>query len=293
MNIARARQLQITGPDRKTCYGGDQLWFSSNTKAAGGCGSVAGANALRSLALTNREFRKAVLSSKKLPPQLKDALCSYKPDHENFPLLMTGVYETMGSMEVFPLNLIYDRKDRSSGFFSKVKSTFGLTNIGYIVGIIRFCRKFSIDISARYLNAAFLSKEEARQFIKEGLKKSGAVVLLTCLNRHNIRMFSGDADLNSKLIDGKDTPVKSHFVTITDIDTDRLLVTTWGKPGVIDLNELAGSWQSIKAYEASLIYIEPSTKKEANNAMLGAFRLFAAGIGHALTRHGAVLKKES
>ena len=284
MNISRARQLQITGPDRKPCYGGNQLWFSSNTKAAGGCGSVAGANALRSLALSSEEFKDKIISSKIIPAPIKDALVSDAPGHENFSLLMTGVYETMGSIEIFPLNRIYDRCKRQSPFFSKIKSTFGLTNVGFIIGIIRFARKFGLDVDVRYLPAAFADKEKARQFIREGLNNSGAVVMLTCRNRHNVRLFSPDADLSEKLTDGSDSSVKSHFTTITDMDMDRLLITTWGKPGVVDFNELAGSWKSIRAYEASLMYIRPSSRKEATGCMLGAWKLFAAGIGHALVR---------
>ena len=284
MNISRARQLRISGPDRKTSYGGDQTWFSSNTKAAGGCGSVAGANALRSLAQTDAAFRKKIALEKNIPAQIKDALCSQCPGHESFSLLMTGVYETMGSIEIFPLNLIYDRKERSSKPFTVLKSTYGLTNMGFITGIIRFCRKLSIDIEVRSISAAFLSKEEAEKFIREGLKRSGAVVLLTCRNKHNARLFKRDADLGERLTDGTDSPIKSHFTTITDIDNDRLLITTWGRPGIVDFNELAGSWKSIRAYEASLMYIVPSTKKEASACMLNAWKLFASGIGHALMR---------
>ena len=284
MNIERARQLQIKGPDSRTCYGGDQLWFSSNTRAAGGCGSVAGANALRALARNNKEFGKLVRSSKIIPEPVKDALCSDDPGHENFSLLMTGVYETMGSFEIFPLNRIYDRKDRSSRLFKTLKSTMGLTNVGFIIGIIRFARKLSLDIKVRYTPAAFLSKDEARDFIRTGLQKSGAVVLLTCRNRHNVRLFPEGSDLSERLKDGWDSPIKSHFVTITDMDLDRLLITTWGKPGVVDFNELAGSWRSIKAYEASLLYIEPCERKDATSCMLGAWKLFMSGLGHALIR---------
>ncbi|MBR6159629.1 MAG: hypothetical protein IKQ40_04945 [Lachnospiraceae bacterium] len=272
------------GPDKKPCYGGNQLWFSSNTRAMGGCGSVAGANALRSLARINKEFREKINSSGKIPAQIKDALCSDKPGHESFPLLMTGVYETMGSFEVFPLNRIYDRTERSSKVFTRLKSTFGLTNVGFIIGIIRFARRFALDLSVRSTRTAFLSKEEARAFITEGLRESGAVVMLTCFNGHNARLFSGDADLEKKLVDGNDTKIRSHFTTITDIDNDRLLITTWGKPGVVDLNELAGSWRSIKAYEATLMYLIPSTRSEATSCILSSWKLFLSGIGHALIR---------
>ncbi|MCR5687309.1 MAG: hypothetical protein K6G58_04745 [Lachnospiraceae bacterium] len=284
MDIARARKLQITGPDRKKSYGGDQRWFSSNTKAAGGCGSVAGANALRALAGTSAMFRKQITSSKIIPAQIKDALCSQDPGHESFALLMAGVYAKMGSIEVFPLNHIYDRTERSSKVFTRLKSTYGLTNVGFIIGIIRFARSLSLDLTVRSVPAAFLSKEEARSFITEGLRKSGAVVMLTCRNRHNARLFPADCDLSEKLKNGTDSQIKSHFTTITDIDLDRLLITTWGRPGVVDLNELAGSWRSIKAYEASLFYILPGTRKESNACMLGAWKLFFAGIGHTLLR---------
>ncbi len=284
MNIPRARQLQIQGPDRKISYGGDQRWFSSNTRALGGCGSVAGANALRALARNDKQFFDAVKSSGKIPAQIKDALCSDNPGHENFSLLMTGVYETMGSFEIFPLNRIYDRKERSSKVFSKIKSTFGLTNVGYIIGIIRFARKMGLDITVEYTPCAFTTKERARTFIKEGLQKSGAVVLLTCRNAHNARIYKADSNLGERLAGGSDSAIKSHFTTITDIDTDRLLITTWGKPGVVDLNELAGSWQSIRAYEASLMYIRSGSRREATSCMVWAWKLFMSGLGHALTR---------
>lgn len=284
MNVSRARQLQITGPDKKTCYGGDQRWFSSNTRAMGGCGSVAGANALRSLARCNEAFRRQIKGSAVIPAPIKDALCEEHPGHEDFSLLMTGVYETMRSLEVFPLNHIYDRSDRSSKIFTRIKSTFGLPNTGFIIGIIRFARKLSLDITVRSCSAAFLSKEEAEKFIEEGLQSSGSVVLLTCRNRHNARLYDPGSDLDKKLIDGHDSQIKSHFTTITDIDKDRLLITTWGRPGIVDLNELAGSWQSIRAYEASLMYIIPSTRKEATSCMLGSWKLFMAGIGHSIIR---------
>ena len=284
MNIHRARQLQIQGPDEKLCYGGNQQWFSSNTRALGGCGSVAGANVLRALARNNSDFHAKIKDSKIIPASVRDALCSNNPGHEEFSLLMTGVYETMGSFEIFPLNHFYDRAERSSKVFTRLKSTLGLTNVGFIIGIIRFARKLGLDISVRYIPAAFLEKEKARQFIKEGLKSSGAVVMLTCFNRINARLFREDSDLDNKLSGGWDSPIKSHFVTITDMDLDRLLITTWGKPGVIDFNELAGSWRSIKAYEASLLYLQPCTKAEATASMLRAWLLFFAGIGHALLR---------
>ena len=284
MNIERAGQLQIQGPDSKHCYGGDQLWFSSNTRAMGGCGSVAGANALRSLARCDSAFAEKIRGSKTIPAAVKTALCSDKPGHEEYSLLMTGVYETMGSLEIFPLNHIYDRHDRSSKVFKTLKSTLGLTNTGFIIGIVRFARKMGLDICVRSTPAAFLSKDGARDFIKEGLQRSGAVVMLTCRNRHNVRLFANDSDLSKRLSNGWDSPIKSHFVTITDMDLDRILITTWGKPGVIDFNELAGSWQSIRAYEASLMYIVPSTRKEATSCMLGAWKLFVSGLGHTLIR---------
>lgn len=286
MNINRAKQLKITAPDMKPAYGGDQGWFSSNTRAQGGCSSIAGANALRALCLTNNEFKSEVTSNKKLPRELKDAITSKTPGKDSFEMLMTGIYNTMGAVVLFPLNLIYDKLPRSTKFFNKVRPNQGQTNAGMIIGIIRFARKFGINLSVKSLPAAFISKEKALSFINEGLNASGAVVLLTSYNKHNARLYYSTASLDEHLDKGFgwDASVKCHFTTITDVDGDRILITTWGKPAVIDFNELAGSWQSIKAFQSTLMYLTPSTKAESTKCMFGAWKVFFSCIWHSIIR---------
>ena len=284
MNIKRAKQLKVTSPDKTVSYGGNQEWFSSNTRSQGACGSIAGANCLRSLCLTNPDFHAKVSKARKIPGEYKDALLSSVPQKDSFEYLMTGIYNTMGAVELFPLNIIYDKKQRDNKFFNKIKPNQGLSNFGFIIGIIRFARKHGLNLGVRSLPAAFLTKENARFFIEEGLNSSGAVVLLTSFNKHNARLYNAASDLNKKLSGGWDAAIKCHFTTITDIDNDRLLITTWGKPAVIDFNELAGSWQSVKAYQSCLMYIFLSDKKESTRCMLSSFKLFLSCIVHCLIR---------
>lgn len=286
MNTNRAKQLLITAPDSKPAYGGDQGWFSSNTRAQGGCSSIAGANALRALCRTNNEFRTEVKNNRKLPCEIKDALLSNVPGRDVFEILMTGIYNTVGAFVLFPLNLIYDKCSRNNVFFGKVRPNQGQTNVGAIVGIIRFARKFGLNLAVKSLPAPFLSKEKARDFIEEGLKTSGSVILLTSYNEHNVRLYNATASLDEHLDKsfGWDASVKCHFTTITDMDGDRILITTWGKPAVIDFNELAGSWQSIKAFESTLMYLYPSTRSEATRCMLGSWKVFISCIFHSIIR---------
>lgn len=286
MNINRAKQLQITAPDKKPAYGGDQGWFSSNTRAQGGCSSIAGANALRALFRTNPSFRHHIRDNRKMPRELKDALISPNPDKDSFEELMTGIYNTMGAFVFYPLNLIYDRVRRDNRFFSHIRPNQGQTNSGFIFGIIRFARKFGINLSVKSIPAAFLSKEKAVYFIKEGLRTSGAVVLLTSYNKHSIRLYNAASDLEQPLdaTDGWDSSVKCHFTTITDIDGDRLLITTWGKPAVIDLNELVSSWQSIKAFESTLMYVTLSDRSESNRCLLNSWKIFFLCILRCIVR---------
>ena len=278
MNIKRAQQLQIIGPNGKMYYGGDQDWYSSNTRAQGGCSSVAAANSLRALARNNPDIRKTIAGMDNMPRQIKEALCVDKPGKDCFGMLMTGIYNKMRAFEIPILRRIYDGKRRGLKFFKWVRPNQGQTNSGFIIGIIRFARTFGIDLKVNYLNTAFADAGKARDFIEKGLEKSGAVVMMTSYNKHGIRIHPGNSDLGNTLENGQDSSIKCHFVTITDMDRDRLLITTWGRPAVVDYNELTRSWRSIKAFESTLLYIEPSNRKEANSCMLNAYKAFLGGI---------------
>lgn len=288
MNINRAKILQFQDDKGNSYYGGDQSWFSSNTHALAGCSSVSGANVLRMLARTNSDFNKDIENSHKIPSQVKSAICSQKANREFFDILMTGMYKTMGAMEVFPFNRIYDKKERNSKFLFHIPPNMGQTNTGFIIGIIRFARKMGVNISVKHFNTAFASKENARKFIEEGLQKAGSVVMLTSYNKHPVRIYPAASNFDKPLEaqpGSYDASIKCHFTTITDIDGDRLLITTWGKPAVGDMNVITKSWKSIKAFESTLMYIEPSTKKESNISLLLSFVPFVKGILQTIIRH--------
>lgn len=289
MNITRAQSLQFNGPNGSKCYGGNQEWYSSNTWAMGGCGSVAAANALRCLCLNNVEARNAVIASKKLPSQLKNALCSTNTNKENYSLLMTSIYKTMGTVTFFPLNIMYDKAVRGNKWFRIIKPNNGISSIGFIIGLIRFARKCGLDITVNALPTAFVSSYEGVAFIEDGLRSSGCVVLLTSYNKHNLQMYPAGCDLDKSLdsqYNPYDSSMKSHFAVISDIDlaTDRLLISTWGKPAICDLYEITRSWRSIKAFESTLMYIELSTRKESNNCLLMSWKPFVLGILNTIIR---------
>ena len=285
MNIKNAKIFQISSADNSIFYGGDQDWFSSNTRAMGGCASIAAANSLRALANKDPEFRKQITRHKNIPREIKTALCLDKPSKNSFEMLMTGVYNSIFFYELPILRQIYDRCSRDNYFFKKIlRPNMGTTNSGLIRGIIRFARRFQLNIGVNSLNTAFADKERARKFIEEGLAQSGAVILQTSYNRHNINLHVGNADLNNPLVGGRCCSYTCHFVTITDMDGDRLLITTWGKPAVIDFNELAASWHSIKAFESTLLYITPSNKTLSRKCYHTAFIPFVRGIIQAIAR---------
>ena len=289
MNIPQANELKLSGIKGTQYYGGNQDWYSSNSWAMAGCGSVAGANALRCLARHNRDVRRSIISSKKLPSQIKSALCSPSASSDNYSLLMTDVYNKMKAVEIFPINRIYDKSERGKKIFNYIKPNFGLTNTGFIIGIIRYAFKIGLCIKVSFLPTAFCDFENGRDFIEKGLKESGAVVILTSYNDHNIRLFPGNSSLEQPLESsqkGYDARMKCHFATITDIDSenDRLLITTWGRPAIGDLKEIAASWQSIKGFQSTLMYISPSTRQESIKSILNSWKPYVFGTIQAIIR---------
>lgn len=284
MDIKRAKQLQLSGPNGKNYYGGDQDWFSSNTRAQGGCSSVAGANVLRAYARMNRDFRTKITGNRNIPRQIKEALCIEKPSKDCYSILMTGIYNKMHAFEIPILRKIYDKRERNSKFFKILSPNQGQTNTGFIIGIIRFARSMGLDIKVNYMPTAFVSSEKGRDFIEKGLEKSGAVVIMTSYNKHKLQIHSANASLEEKLLNGYESSMRTHFATITDMDGDRVLITTWGKPAIGDYNEISSSWHSIKAFESTLMYIEMSDRASANKCMMNAYKSFLFGIVQSISR---------
>lgn len=270
-------------------YGGDQDWYSSNSRAMAGCSSVAGANVLRSLARINSDCFKVIKQNNMSLP-VKHALISSKCLKDDFLMLMTGVYETMKAFEIFPLNKIYDRKERNNKFFSIVKPNTGRSSIGFIQGVLLFAKKLGLFLTCNALPTAFVSKDVGLDFIKTGLEKSGAVVILTSYNKHSIKTYS--PTYSEQIESGKvekcpcgNANMKCHFATITGITDKSLIITTWGRIATIDIDELIDSWHSIKAWESSLFYFEPTPdRSKMYRALLMSPVPFIKGIVQAILR---------
>ena len=286
-------KLSIKDENGNCYYGGDQSWFSSNTRAMAGCSSVAGVNTLRLLCSTRQEAWDAIRESKTVPSPIKNALLHKNVLRDDYLMLMTGMYEVMKAFEIFPLNLIYDRHSRDNKFFKYVKPNTGRSSIGYIIGVLRYAQKSGLYLKYHALPTAFCSKEEASEFIRKGLEESGCVTLLTSYNKHDLKVFhptmmdrlttdSSDNAFNE--CPCGDTYMKCHFAIISDIKTNQVMISTWGKIATANFNDLVKSWHSIKAWESALFYFTPATKKEMRHSLLTAWIPFVKGIVQAIIR---------
>lgn len=282
--------LKITDKNKITYYGGDQDWYSSNTRAMAGCSSVAAANALRMLTLTDPECRSRIRSSSKMPAPVRRSLLSVSCEKDDFLVLMTGVYETMRSFELFPLNLIYDRCGRKNKFFHILKPNNGRSSIGFIRGILIYASRLGLNLKYNALPTAFMDKETSADFIKTGLERSGSVVILTSYNSHPLKVFptSATESVLSRSYDktaGNNSVMKCHFATITGINDTDVYISTWGKIAVVSIDDLVESWHSIKAWESTLFYFTPADDTSEMRKNLFASPLpFIKGILHAIIR---------
>ena len=274
-------------------YGGDQGWYSSNTRAMAGCGSVAAANSLRALCRRDKKAYHAVRSNKRMPLEVRRALLSPKCDKEDFLMLMTGIYETMRSFEIFPLNMIYDRCHRNAKFFKYVKANTGRGSIGFISGVLRFAKKIGLILKCDSLSTAFCDKKTALDFIREGINKTGSVVILTSYNKHSLKTYPASAmtrmspDMQAPFVPSSSygtACMKCHFATITGINGDDLIISTWGRVATADVDELIASWHSIKAWESTLFYFSPCDRVTGRRSILTSWVPFVKGILQAIIR---------
>jgi len=274
-------------------YGGNQDWYSSNTRAMAGCSSVAGANCLRALCMTDKECFNLVKDNKLIPPPIKKALISTKCLKDDFLMLMTGVYEVMRAMEIFPLNRIYDRKNRDNKFFKYVKPNNGRSSIGFISGLLRYAGKMGLYLKYHAMPTAFVSKEEAISFIDKGLKESGSIVILTSYNKHSLKLFHPTMMKHLFELPEKseynecpcaDAFMKCHFATITGRRGNEVMISTWGKIATASLDDLVKSWHSLKAWESTLFYFTPTDKSETKKSLFKSWIPFVKGIAQAICR---------
>lgn len=312
-------------------YGGDQSWYSSNTRALGGCGSVAGANVIRALVHKNRDLNEHIRGNAKLSHEIKRALLNKEVSKDDYELLMTDVYHVMRAVEIFPLNIMYDRAPRDTKLYKTLRTNSGRSSIGFVRGMLKYAKRCNIALKQHMLPTAFCNPDKALSFIKEGLKRSGAVVILTSYNMHNLHMHRADGisydkeriqevkmpsygskDLNAyeaksqkdlqhttndskrqrgeiSFTDGGwNWEMKCHFATITDViykmDTPYLVITTWGRPAEINMDELVNSWKSFKAYESTLFYFTSDASSRVNKGTLRAIFEFVEGIRYCIIR---------
>ena len=251
----------LTVTDRgtgKEYYGGDQGWYRSNTMAFAGCGSVAAANMLRCLALKQPEAFKAAGVADELN-MLTDRVI-YKDDYT---FIMKDIYKSMFVFELPLIRRLCDALKRGNKLFRVIPPSLGLSLYGFITGTLRFCNKRGLKLHAKVLPTAFTSYEKGLSFIREGLKTGGSVVMLTSLNKHPLRLYSGGAGELSGGYDRK-KDVKSHFMTITDIvdnggpEGPLVKLTTWGRVATVPYGKLNRSWHGVWAYTSCLYYFIPT-----------------------------------
>ncbi len=242
----------------KKFYGGDQDWYASNTQAFAGCGSVACANMLRTLAQKYPEKFNEKKVSEELSHLTKDTC--YKDDFLSF---MSGIYKSMLVLELPIVRKIYDMSRRGNKLFKWVFiPSFGMGIGGFIRGSLKFCRARGLMIHMRSLPTAFCPYEKGLDFIREGLDKCGSVVMLTTLNRHPLKLYSGESGRLENGYDSKNG-VKSHFMTITGIEEGHgsvplIRISTWGRVASVPYDKLNRSWQRPRAYASCLYYMMPA-----------------------------------
>lgn len=237
-------------------YGGDQNWYKSNTMAFAGCGSVAALNMLRSLALKHPKVFNDTGVSDELNV-LTDRVI-YKDDYT---FIMKDIYKSMFVFEVPLIRRLCDSLKRGNRIFKYIPPSLGLSLFGFITGTLKFCKNRGVNLHVRALPTAFTSYDKGLAFIREGLLRSGSVVMLTSFNRHPLKLYSGGP---GELKGGYDQKkgVRSHFMTITGIEEGQegplIKLTTWGRVATVPYRDLNRSWHGIKAYTSCLYYFTPA-----------------------------------
>ena len=268
----------LTVTDRttgKNYYGGDQNWYKSNTMAFAGCGSVAALNMLRSLALKYPERFSASGVADELN-RLTDRVI-YKDDYT---FIMKDIYRSMFVFEMPVIRRLCDALKRGNKLFKVIPPSLGLSQYGFITGTLRFCARRGLNLHVKALPTAFTSYDRGLNFIREGLKNGGSVVMLTSLNRHPLKLYSGPA---GELTGGYDQKkgVRSHFMTITGIvDNDSpegplIKLTTWGRVATVPYHKLNRSWHGIWAYTSCLYYFTPTgSEKTVKTDMAKSYGIY-------------------
>jgi hypothetical protein len=203
-------------------FGGDQNWFKSNTiGVSGGCGTVAAANLLAYLAMSDSRLRN---------------LYGYGIEHISvgeFTKHMNEVYEY-----VTPIKIAEPLVGLGIGKYG-IPVTLGVPTLGMLAnGIKGFAEDRGINILAH--SALRLSnRERAVECIRDGLDSDSPVLLLIYINSDLKRVeymdFTGKERIGN---------FQRHWVTITAIHENQssgnatIDVSSWGSKVTLDLGNV-------------------------------------------------------
>lgn len=223
-----------------TYYGGDQSWFGRYSQQFGGCGSIAAANILAYMALTNTELANLYGY---------DIKNMSKADFINF---MEDVYKYVTPMEVPVFNKQSDKINSQVGI-----PTLGLINLNkFARSVEKYAQSKGVNLETN-LSCDTPSLEDARNFISKGLKKDKPVAMLNMFRPVDMQWTDAETNITST------TTYKQHWVTVTGIINNKITgeetleVSTWGGRALIDFKHL---FNNIKWYEkffpSGFIYFE-------------------------------------
>ncbi len=239
-------------------YGGNQAWFPRNTQTYAGCGVVASANAMRALLC---KYPKCYEEAESLLKLLGSVIIT-KAEYIS---VISDMYKRMFIAEVPLANFIYDKRELDYGkkLFKHIPPSLGMSASSVVRGLLRYAKNNGVLLHDVYLSALFVEYEKGLDFIKQGLERCGAVVLLTSFNRHPLTLYRGKAgDIRDAV---SMTDMRTHFATITDVfekDGEPVIkLSTWGRVATIPYKKLHESWQKRRAYVSALFYFVPERSR--------------------------------
>ncbi len=246
-------------------YGGDQSWFKRNTMTFAGCGVVAAANTMRALLCKYPD------AYEKASGRLK-TLGNVIITKSGYISVINDMYRKMFVAELPLANIVYDMKNVEYGskLLKYIPPSLGMSASSLIRGLLRYSARGGVLIHDVYLSTSYIDYEKGLDFIREGLNKNGAVILLTSFNKHPLTLYSGKAGETVKSVSVSE--MRTHFATITGIIDDKkeplIKISTWGRVATISYRTLHESWQKRRAYVSALIYFVPERSKAMYRADL-------------------------
>lgn len=252
-------------------YGADQNWFLRKEQQAGGCGPIAAANVLASLAAQNKKMAAKL----NLRFQAGEANILQK----DFLILMNRVYNTMPILETPTINKKLGKENKEI-LKMNIPASLGTDGASFLNGIIAFGNQNGIALKSHIFIASYTQYRSGLLFIQKALIKGLPIVLLTARNAHPLWKYnSRSINLDKKEVE----LLKSHFVTIVGIRnteiSPQLLVSTWGHIAVIDYRQLWESWQNFSAMGAGMFYFTMgSDLKKSQRASFSAYSFFPKTI---------------